>query len=103
MPPEAQKLPCVTPLLLTPCHVLISRRSHKNEKEYRLDGVFPPDADQDEVFTATVPLLRAALSGYNATIFTYGQTGTGKTHTMLGHDLWALAAEVGNEVRTGRA
>ncbi|GMH71606.1 hypothetical protein TrST_g1383 [Triparma strigata] len=74
------------------------QNSHKSEKEYRLDGVFAPDADQEEIFNATVPLLRAALSGYNATIFTYGQTGTGKTHTMLGHDLWALAAEIGNEV-----
>jgi len=68
--------------------------SHKNEKEYRLDGVFGPDASQEDLFLATVPLLRAALSGYNTTVFTYGQTGTGKTHTMLGHDLWALAGEV---------
>jgi kinesin family protein 3/17 len=28
------------------------------------------------------------LEGYNGTIFAYGQTGTGKTHTMTGieHD-----------------
>ena len=24
------------------------------------------------------------MSGYNGTIFAYGQTGTGKTHTMVG-------------------
>lgn len=24
------------------------------------------------------------LEGYNGTIFAYGQTGTGKTHTMMG-------------------
>lgn len=24
------------------------------------------------------------LTGYNGTIFAYGQTGTGKTHTMTG-------------------
>ncbi|GMH81021.1 hypothetical protein TL16_g08795 [Triparma laevis f. inornata] len=65
-----------------------------------MDGVFAPDAGQEEIFNATVPLLRAALSGYNATIFTYGQTGTGKTHTMLGHDLWALAAETENKVES---
>jgi len=74
--------------------------SHKNEKEYKLDGVFSPEASQDDIFTATVPLLRAGLSGYNVTIFTYGQTGTGKTHTMLGHDLWALASEV-DQAATG--
>jgi hypothetical protein len=26
----------------------------------------------------------SVLEGYNATIFAYGQTGTGKTHTMEG-------------------
>ena len=25
------------------------------------------------------------LSGYNATVFAYGPTGTGKTYTMLGN------------------
>jgi kinesin family protein 5 len=24
------------------------------------------------------------MKGYNGTIFAYGQTGTGKTHTMVG-------------------
>jgi chromosomal replication initiation ATPase DnaA len=26
------------------------------------------------------------LEGYNGTIFAYGQTGTGKTHTMTGKE-----------------
>lgn len=30
------------------------------------------------------PLLRSALDGYNATLLTYGQTGAGKTHTVMG-------------------
>jgi hypothetical protein len=30
------------------------------------------------------PMLAAALAGFNATLFCYGQTGTGKTHTMIG-------------------
>ena len=28
------------------------------------------------------PLISAVLDGYNGTYFVYGQTGTGKTHTM---------------------
>jgi hypothetical protein len=28
--------------------------------------------------------VRGALEGCNGTIFAYGQTGTGKTYTMLG-------------------
>ena len=30
------------------------------------------------------PLVESVLQGYNGTIFAYGQTGCGKTHTMLG-------------------
>ena len=30
------------------------------------------------------PSVDAVLEGYNATVFAYGQTGTGKTFTMQG-------------------
>lgn len=30
------------------------------------------------------PLIAEVLAGYNCTVFAYGQTGTGKTHTMVG-------------------
>ena len=30
------------------------------------------------------PIVEEVLDGYNCTIFAYGQTGTGKTHTMEG-------------------
>lgn len=30
------------------------------------------------------PIVDNILEGYNGTIFAYGQTGTGKTHTMTG-------------------
>ena len=33
---------------------------------------------------AALPIIESVLSGYNGTIFAYGQTGTGKTHTMEG-------------------
>jgi kinesin family protein 3/17 len=60
---------------------------------YKFDSIFGKTADQKTVFEATVPQIQCALEGLNTTIFTYGQTGTGKTHTMLGHDLWELAAD----------
>jgi type II secretory ATPase GspE/PulE/Tfp pilus assembly ATPase PilB-like protein len=31
-----------------------------------------------------IDLVAAALQGYNGTLFMYGQTGAGKTFTMLG-------------------
>ena len=39
------------------------------------------------------PILQAVLSGYNGTILGYGQTGAGKTHTLL--NLSDDASEVG--------
>jgi kinesin family protein 5 len=35
----------------------------------------------DEVI---VPIVKEVLGGYNATVFAYGQSGSGKTHTMEG-------------------
>eukprot|EP01064_Diplonema_japonicum_P023467 TRINITY_DN338_c0_g4_i1.p1 TRINITY_DN338_c0_g4~~TRINITY_DN338_c0_g4_i1.p1 ORF type:complete len:1061 (+),score=113.17 TRINITY_DN338_c0_g4_i1:65-3184(+) len=34
----------------------------------------------------TKPLLSSALAGYNSCVFAFGQTSSGKTHTMLGTD-----------------
>ncbi|KAH8073207.1 ATP-dependent microtubule motor [Aureococcus anophagefferens] len=64
------------------------------DRAFRFERVFDEDASQGDVFAACcAPLVACALEGTNASILTYGQTGTGKTHTMLGHDVWRLAAE----------
>ena len=40
---------------------------------------------QEEVYkTTTASLVQDVLNGYNAAVFAYGATGSGKTHTMLG-------------------
>lgn len=40
---------------------------------------------QVDVFkSVAMPLINQVLKGYNCTVFAYGQTGTGKTHTMEG-------------------
>jgi hypothetical protein len=53
-------------------------------------AVFPPDATQAQVFAGVAPAVVDALtreeSGCNVVMFAYGQTGTGKTHTMFGPD-----------------
>ncbi|PGH31979.1 kinesin family member 11 [[Emmonsia] crescens] len=54
-------------------------------KEYHFDKVFSPAADQAIIYEdVVVPILNEMLSGFNCTIFAYGQTGTGKTYTMSG-------------------
>lgn len=70
---------------------------------YKFDRVFSQSAGQADVFALVKPLLEAAFEGYNATVFAYGQTGTGKTHTMLGVDMWSMAvSEIRGEGRGGR-
>ncbi|KAI1177354.1 P-loop containing nucleoside triphosphate hydrolase protein [Nemania sp. FL0916] len=56
-----------------------------SNKAYSFDRVFSPAADQSMIYEDVVkPILEEMLSGYNCTIFAYGQTGTGKTYTMSG-------------------
>lgn len=53
------------------------------QKCFRFDHVWSGDASQECVYQQAVqPALRALFQGVNATIFAYGQTGTGKTFTM---------------------
>ncbi|XP_053786058.1 kinesin-like protein KIFC2 isoform X7 [Desmodus rotundus] len=55
-----------------------------HQRRFRLDWVFPPDASQEEVFRELEPTVLSCLRGYSVCIFTYGQTGTGKTYSMEG-------------------
>lgn len=49
------------------------------------DYVYDEGANQKKVYENTArTVVESALQGYNATIFAYGQTGTGKTYTMEG-------------------
>ncbi|CAG8470796.1 13042_t:CDS:2 [Cetraspora pellucida] len=50
---------------------------------FSYDYVFGPESTQEEVYTnAIVKLVENFLDGYNVTILAYGQTSSGKTHTM---------------------
>ncbi|KAK7862467.1 hypothetical protein R5R35_001369 [Gryllus longicercus] len=52
---------------------------------FAYDHVFANNSTNMEVFEKVVkPLVNRAVKGFNATIFAYGQTSSGKTHTMLG-------------------
>ncbi|KAM3934047.1 kinesin heavy chain isoform 4-T4 [Leptodactylus fuscus] len=58
-------------------------------KPYAFDRVFPPNTTQEQVYHAcAMQIVKDVLAGYNGTIFAYGQTSSGKTHTMEGklHD-----------------
>ena len=48
------------------------------------DKVFPQTTSQEEVFNGVSELVQSALDGYHVCLFSYGQTGAGKTYTMQG-------------------
>lgn len=63
----------------------VSVRDKAQNKTFTFDRVFGPDSKQVDVYKAVVnPLIEEVLQGYNCTVFAYGQTGTGKTYTMVG-------------------
>ncbi|EDV22771.1 uncharacterized protein TRIADDRAFT_3491, partial [Trichoplax adhaerens] len=63
-------------------------RLHLNDKStkiYTFDRIFTPETNQLNIYKSMViPMIEEVLEGYNCTLFAYGQTGTGKTHTMIG-------------------
>ncbi|CAG5136409.1 unnamed protein product, partial [Candidula unifasciata] len=64
----------------------INRRRFKDLK-YAFDYVFGPSANNRDVFEQTTKqIVCGVLNGYNCSVFAYGATGAGKTHTMLGNE-----------------
>eukprot|EP00227_Mantoniella_beaufortii_P001149 CAMPEP_0197614672 /NCGR_PEP_ID=MMETSP1326-20131121/59645_1 /TAXON_ID=1155430 /ORGANISM="Genus nov. species nov., Strain RCC2288" /LENGTH=429 /DNA_ID=CAMNT_0043183549 /DNA_START=129 /DNA_END=1415 /DNA_ORIENTATION=+ len=56
-------------------------------KSFTFDKIFDWNCTQREMYDgAAAGIVDAAIEGYNGTIFCYGQTGTGKTHSMEGKD-----------------
>ena len=55
------------------------------DKTFQFDYVYPPATTQQTVYDEVAfPLVESVFEGYNGTIFAYGQTGCGKTFTMMG-------------------
>eukprot|EP00668_Euglena_longa_P019852 GGOE01024666.1.p1 GENE.GGOE01024666.1~~GGOE01024666.1.p1 ORF type:complete len:627 (-),score=113.62 GGOE01024666.1:557-2338(-) len=53
-------------------------------KKFTFDHVF--QGLQEEVYDCIgKPMLQSAFKGYNTTLFAYGQTGAGKTHSVMGY------------------
>lgn len=55
------------------------------DAKYVLDHVFGPEWTTRQIYEATAQsLIHKVVSGFNSTVFAYGQTSSGKTHTMRG-------------------
>lgn len=61
------------------------RQNRSREKKYAFDLAFDMETSQETIFEKTTKfLIDGVANGYNATVFAYGATGAGKTHTMIG-------------------
>jgi hypothetical protein len=67
--------------------------------DYGFDSAFDEHSTQSQVYEGTAKrFIPNVIKGLNVTVFAYGATGAGKTHTMLGNtraDESAAAAEAG--------
>ncbi|XP_042041651.1 kinesin-like protein KIN-14B [Salvia splendens] len=58
------------------------------KKDFEFDRVYGPHVGQADLFADIQPFVQSAFDGFNVSLFAYGQTSSGKTHTMEGssHD-----------------
>ena len=57
------------------------------EKKWTYDYILPPDTTQEEMYNkVAIKTINDFTEGYHGTIFAYGQSGSGKTFSMIGPD-----------------
>ncbi|KAI1608676.1 kinesin family member 22 [Exophiala viscosa] len=60
-------------------------KNFAEEYSFQFNSVYEQHSTQQELFDQEVaPTIKHLFLGYDVTIFAYGSTGTGKTHTMRG-------------------
>ncbi|XP_021693305.1 kinesin-like protein KIF17 [Aedes aegypti] len=72
------------------------------QKSFKFDSAYGYAATTENIYSEICyPLIESVLEGYNATIFAYGQTGCGKSHTMQGTTYNVSAADPNNANNIG--
>lgn len=69
------------------CRVYLENPSDKKapEKQFVFDNAYDGNSSNETIYgDICYSLVESVLEGYNSTIFAYGQTGCGKSHTMQG-------------------
>ncbi|WRT66744.1 uncharacterized protein IL334_003707 [Kwoniella shivajii] len=60
----------------------------REDRDWIFDRILPPHSDNSRCYgTSARRHVRSAMEGYNAVIFAYGQTASGKTHTLSGSSM----------------
>lgn len=50
--------------------------------DFRFDRVFHNNCTQKDIFESVAHVVQGVLEGFNGSLMAYGQTSSGKTHTM---------------------
>ncbi|KAH7328228.1 P-loop containing nucleoside triphosphate hydrolase protein [Stachybotrys elegans] len=62
--------------------------SKEAQGSFTFDRVFDMSCKQQDIFDFSIrPTVDDILNGYNGTVFAYGQTGAGKSYTMMGTNI----------------
>ena len=81
--------------------IYYGERNTKSEKKWVYDYILIPDCTQEQMYEKVAKkTVLDFTEGYNGTIFAYGQSGSGKTYSMLGPDsvFETLASSAENEL-----
>lgn len=64
--------------------LLLHPYENESPVSFKFDRVFSPDVQQREVYNEIEELCLSVMDGYNVCLMAHGQTGIGKTYSMLG-------------------
>lgn len=71
-------------VLTIPTHDILVLNEDTSPISFQYDRIFSPGASQCEVFSELEEPLISSLDGFNVTLIAYGQSGSGKSYTLLG-------------------
>lgn len=67
--------------------VLLSKNHEETAISYTFDEVFDESTSQSHIYESIAsPIVRDMIRGYNCTLFAYGASDSGKSHTMIGDE-----------------
>uniref|UniRef100_V5EE60 Kinesin-like protein n=2 Tax=Kalmanozyma brasiliensis (strain GHG001) TaxID=1365824 RepID=V5EE60_KALBG len=79
--------------------IAAGRTQSANLGPFAFDGILTGSANRPVYISVARPLVRAALDGYDAVVFAYGQTASGKTFTLSGDEQGQEAGIIPRAVR----
>jgi DNA replication protein DnaC len=70
------------------------------DQHFTFDRAFGSTSTQVEVFNEVSSYIESALDGYKVCLFSYGQSGAGKTHTMIGSGVGHMRGIIPRAIET---